>query len=141
VDIETALISLDRWQPLHIAHHSVKRDLNIFVSNQISDSQKLRSQPEHVKNEIKHRLVDGANGMYGNIALHIMVLLMALQVPLDCTSDARVEQKACSPISRHHGCPDFFAKGHPCNIRPNSKQCGRLLGTRSSFDLEMVVLF
>ena len=121
VDIETALTCLDRWQPLHITQQSVEMDLNIFVTNQISDSQKLRSQPEHVKDEIKHRLVGGANGMYVNVALHIMVLLMALQVPLDCTSDARVEQKACSPISWHYGCPDFFAKGPPRNIRPNSE--------------------
>jgi hypothetical protein len=73
VDIETALTCLDRWQPLHITQQSVEMDLNIFVTNQISDSQKLRSQPEHVKDEIKHRLVGGANGMYLNVALHIMV--------------------------------------------------------------------
>jgi hypothetical protein len=52
VDIETAITPLDRWQPLHITQQSVEMDLNIFVTNQISDSQKLRSQPEHVKDEI-----------------------------------------------------------------------------------------
>jgi hypothetical protein len=66
-DIELELLSVERWQPLHITQQSIKRDLNIFVTNQILDSQKLRSQSELVKSKIKHKLVDGANGMYTSL--------------------------------------------------------------------------
>jgi hypothetical protein len=66
-DIELELLSVERWQPLHITQQSIKRDLNIFVTNQILDSQKLRSQSELIKSKIKHKLVDGANGMYTSL--------------------------------------------------------------------------
>jgi hypothetical protein len=70
VDIETAIIPLDRWQPLHITQQSVEIDLNIFVTNQISDSQKLRSQPEHVKDEIKQTRRRSKRNVYKRCPAH-----------------------------------------------------------------------
>ncbi|KUJ17138.1 uncharacterized protein LY89DRAFT_669553 [Mollisia scopiformis] len=73
-DIEVELLSIVRWQPLQVTQQNIEKDLNIFVTNQISESQKLRSQSELVKDEIKHKLVGGANGMFRWTALQMQEL-------------------------------------------------------------------
>jgi hypothetical protein len=117
VDIEASLKSLPRWQPLKISQHDVELDLKIFVTNQISENQKLRDQSKPVKDEITQKLVGGANGMYVSILfLTHEIGLKAFQVPVDCATDAGVEQETIASTTWYQGCSVLSAKGYPRNI-------------------------
>lgn len=63
MDIQSALLSGSRWRSFSIPHANVEEDLDVYITNQISTSPKLQSQPENVKREIKNKLVHGASGM------------------------------------------------------------------------------
>jgi hypothetical protein len=62
-DIESVLLSTPQWKPLRTSHADVEKDLDIYITSQIAADPKLHGQPENIKEEIKDKLVHGADGM------------------------------------------------------------------------------
>lgn len=63
-DIEAHLLHPGvNWDYFRIGQPQIEADLDIYIQSQIHGNPKLNSQPKHIKEVIKNKLVHGASGM------------------------------------------------------------------------------